>query len=33
MANPDWIAVTPTDPYWGASGLTVYFEQHPHGAA
>src|SRR6056297_23454 len=32
MANPDWIAVTPEHPYWGADGGTVYYSQQPHGA-
>jgi len=32
MANPDWIAITPEDPYWSADGRTVYFSQRAHQA-
>ena len=32
MADPDWIALTPENPYWGADGKTVYYEQRAHGA-
>ena len=32
MADPDWIALTPENPYWGADGKTVYYWQRPHEA-
>lgn len=31
-ANPDWIAVTPENPYWGAGGNTFYFWLRKHQA-
>ncbi|MGH8127040.1 MAG: S9 family peptidase [Gammaproteobacteria bacterium] len=32
MANPDWISLTPENPYWGAGSKTVYFWQRAHQA-
>ncbi|MGA7965554.1 MAG: prolyl oligopeptidase family serine peptidase [Gammaproteobacteria bacterium] len=32
MANPDWIALTPENPYWNADSKTVYFWQRAHQA-
>jgi dipeptidyl aminopeptidase/acylaminoacyl peptidase len=32
MANPDWIAMTPENPYWSADSKTVYFRERAHQA-
>ncbi|HKI80994.1 MAG TPA: hypothetical protein VKA04_05060, partial [Pseudodesulfovibrio sp.] len=32
MANPDWIAMPPENPYWSADAGTVYFSQRAHQA-
>lgn len=32
MANPDWIAITPENPYWSADSKTVYFRERAHQA-
>ncbi|MDN5865482.1 MAG: prolyl oligopeptidase family serine peptidase, partial [Gammaproteobacteria bacterium] len=32
MANPDWISIPATEPYWSADGETVYYSLEPHGS-
>jgi dipeptidyl aminopeptidase/acylaminoacyl peptidase len=32
MADPDWIGNPPENPYWGADGRTVYYEQKRAGS-
>ena len=32
MADPEWIGLPPTDPYWSIDGRTIYFNRQRSGS-